>query len=70
MDAFQDIKRRFSNQRQWRDFAAALQCSVNYPAIMGTVRSGSQWFSGGLARASGLTPTVIDADPADCRTAI
>jgi len=56
MDALKDIKKRFSNQRQWRDFAAALQCSGNYPAILNTVRSGGRWFSDGLARASGLAP--------------
>jgi hypothetical protein len=56
VDTFKDIKRRFTNQRQWRDFAAAVQCSVNYPAIVSTLRSGKQWFSDGLARASGLAP--------------
>jgi hypothetical protein len=56
MDALEDIKKRFSNQRQWRDFAAALQGSGNYPAIVSTLRSSGRWFSEGLARASGLTP--------------
>jgi hypothetical protein len=56
MDAFKDIKKRFSNQRQWREFAAALQCPVNYPSIVSTLRTGKQWFSDGLAQASGLTP--------------
>ncbi len=50
--AFEDIKRRFSNQRQWREFVSAVQCSVNYPAAINSLRSGTQWFSGGLAQAS------------------
>jgi hypothetical protein len=70
MDALKDIKRRFSNQRKWRDFVAALQCSGNYPAIVSTVRSSGHWFSDGLARASGLGATVNDANPAELRTAI
>jgi hypothetical protein len=34
MKAFEDVTRKFSNQRQWRDFIAAVQCSVNYPAVI------------------------------------
>jgi hypothetical protein len=58
VNAFEDIKRKFSNQRQWRDFISAVQCSVNYPAAINTLRSGTKWFSDGLAQASGLAPTL------------
>jgi hypothetical protein len=50
--AFEDIKRKFTNQRQWREFVSAIQCSVNYPAAIDSVRSGTKWFSDGLAQAS------------------
>jgi hypothetical protein len=50
--AFQDIKQKFSNQRQWREFVSAVQCSVNYPAAINSLRSGTKWFSDGLAQAS------------------
>jgi hypothetical protein len=50
--AFEDIKRKFANQRQWREFVSAVQCSVNYPAAINTLRSGTKWFSDGLAQAS------------------
>jgi len=61
VNAFEDIKRKFSNQRQWRDFVTAVQCSVNYPAAINAVRSGTKWFSEGLAQASGLAPTLLRA---------
>jgi hypothetical protein len=57
-NAFEDIRRKFSNQRQWREFVSAVQCSVNYPAAINTLRSGTKWFSEGLAQASGLAPTL------------
>ena len=41
--AFEDIKQKFSNQRQWREFVSALQCTVNYPAVVSTLRSGKKW---------------------------
>lgn len=43
--AFEDIRQKFSNQRQWRDFVSALQCTVNYPAVANTLRSGKKWFN-------------------------
>ena len=50
--AFEDIKQKFTNQRQWREFVSALQCTVNYPAaIDNALRSGKKWFNGGLAQA-------------------
>jgi hypothetical protein len=61
VNAFEDFKRKFTNQRQWRDFISAVQCSVNYPAAINTLRSGTQWFSDGLAQASGLAPTLLRA---------
>lgn len=41
--ALKDIKRKFTNQRQWREFVSALQCSVNYPAVVNRLRSGKKW---------------------------
>jgi hypothetical protein len=49
---FTDQKQKFTNQRQWREFVSAVQCSVNYPAAINSVRSGTKWFSDGLAQAS------------------
>ncbi len=59
--AFEDIKRRFTNQRQWREFASAIQCTVNYPAAINTLRSGTKWFSDGLAQASSCLARTLDA---------
>ena len=50
--AFEDIKQKFSNQRQWREFVSAVQCSVNYPAAINSLRTSTKWFSDGLAQAS------------------
>jgi hypothetical protein len=41
--AFEDIRQKFTNQRQWREFVSALQCTVNYPAVVNTLRSGKKW---------------------------
>jgi hypothetical protein len=49
---FTDQKQKFTNQRQWREFVSAVQCSVNYPAAINSLRSGTKWFSDGLAEAS------------------
>jgi hypothetical protein len=43
--ALEDIKQKFTNQRQWREFLSALQCTVNYPAVVNTLRSGKKWFN-------------------------
>jgi hypothetical protein len=56
--AFEDIKRRFTNKRQWREFVSAVQCSVNYPAAINTLRSGTKWFSDGLAQVHALARTL------------
>jgi hypothetical protein len=52
VNALEDIKQKFTNQRQWREFVSAVQCSVNYPAAINSLRSGTKWFSDGLAQAS------------------
>jgi hypothetical protein len=62
VNAFEDIKRKFTNQRQWREFVSAVQCSVNYPAAINSIQSGTKWFSDGLAQASAcFAPTLRDA---------
>ena len=44
--AFADMRRKFTNQRQWREFVSALQCTVNYPAaVANTLRAGKKWFN-------------------------
>ena len=60
-NAFEDIKRKFTNKRQWREFVSAVQCSVNYPAAVNTLRSGTKWFSDGLAQASSCLARTLDA---------
>jgi hypothetical protein len=58
MSEFQDSRRKFSNNRQWRDFVSAVHesvaypCAVTYPKVIGALRSGRDWFSDGAARAS------------------
>jgi hypothetical protein len=58
MSEFQDFKRKFSNNRQWREFVAAVHesvtypCAVTYPKVISALRSGRDWFSDGAARAS------------------
>jgi hypothetical protein len=44
MSQLNDMKRTFSNHRQWRDFIAAVHetvaypCAVTYPNIIGSLR--------------------------------
>lgn len=58
MSDFQDMQRKFSNHRQWREFITAVHesvtypCAVTYPKVIGALRSGRDWFSDGAARAS------------------
>lgn len=61
--AFEDIKQKFSNQRQWREFVSAVQCSVNYPAAINSLRSSTKWFSDGLAQVHAFARTL----PGRCR---
>lgn len=56
--AFEDIKEKFTNQRQWREFVSAVQCSVNYPAAINSLRSGTKWFSDGLAQVHAMARTL------------
>jgi hypothetical protein len=59
MTNFDDVKRKFPNHRQWRDFVAAVHesvtqpCLVTYPKVIGALRSSRDWFNDGAARASG-----------------
>ncbi len=50
--AFENIKQKFTNQRQWREFVSAVQVPVNYPAAINALRYHAKWFSDGLAQAS------------------
>jgi hypothetical protein len=61
VNAFEDFKRKFTNQRQWREFVSAVQCSVNYPAAINTLRSGTKWFSDGLEQASSCLAQTLRA---------
>ena len=56
--AFEDIKQKFTNQRQWREFVSAVQCSVNYPAAINSLRSGTKLFSDGLAQVHAFVRTL------------
>jgi hypothetical protein len=49
--AFDGIRRKFTNQRRWREFVSAVQVSVKYPAAMHALRHHTQWFQ--LARMRG-----------------
>jgi hypothetical protein len=55
MYAFGDMSQRFCNQRQWREFLSAVQCPVDYSAVISTVRAGTKFFYEGLVRVSGLS---------------
>jgi hypothetical protein len=67
MSEFQDVRRKFSNNRQWREFVAAVHesvtypCAVTYPKVISALRSGRDWFSEGAARASGRLTGADDA---------
>jgi hypothetical protein len=58
MTNFDDMRRKFSNHRQWRDFVSAVHesvtypCSVTYPMVLDALRTGRAWFSDGAVRAS------------------
>ena len=58
MSDFQDMRRKFSNNRQWHEFVAAVHesvtypCAITYPKVISALRSGRDWFSDGAARAS------------------
>jgi hypothetical protein len=63
MANFDDVRRKFSNHRQWRDFVAAIHesvaypnsvpaCPVTYPMVLNALRAGRAWFNDGAVRAS------------------
>jgi len=53
-----EVKRKFTNHRQWREFVAAIHesvtqpCAATYPMVLNALRSGRAWFNDGAARAS------------------
>jgi hypothetical protein len=57
MANFHNVRREFSNHRQWREFIAAVHesvaypCSVTYPMVLRALQSGRAWFSDGAVRA-------------------
>jgi hypothetical protein len=67
MTNFDDMRRKFSNHRQWRDVISAVHesmtypCAVTYPMVLDALRSGRAWFSDGAARASNWLSGVEDA---------
>jgi hypothetical protein len=58
MANFDNVTRKFSNHRQWREFIAAVHetvtspCAATYPMVLSALRSGRAWFNDGAARAS------------------
>jgi hypothetical protein len=58
MREFRNFKRKFSNNRQWREFVSAVHesvtypCAATYPKVISALRSGRDWFSDEAARAS------------------
>jgi hypothetical protein len=70
MKTFEEIKSRFSNQRQWRDFVSAVQCSVNYPTVR-HLQFATVFFNSAWARASEHLKQALrlSATPASRRAA-
>jgi hypothetical protein len=66
MTNFDDVRRKFSNHRQWRDVISAVHasmtypCAVTYPMVLDALRSGRAWFSDGAARASNWLSGIED----------
>jgi hypothetical protein len=58
MTNFDDMRRKFSNHRQWREVVSAVHdsmtypCAATYPMVLNALRSGRAWFSDGAARAT------------------
>jgi hypothetical protein len=44
MKALEEMRHSFSNRREWREFAAALQCSVSLPGIIDALRASAARF--------------------------
>lgn len=63
-----DVRPRFSNHRQWREFIAAIHesvvypCSVTYPMVLDALRTGRAWFNDGAARASSWLSGGVGCD--------
>jgi hypothetical protein len=51
LKTLEDIRSRFSNRREWRDFVAAVQCTVNYSTVR-HLHSATMFFNSAWARAS------------------
>jgi hypothetical protein len=66
MKTFEEIKSRFSNQRQWRDFVSAVQCSVNYSTVR-HLHSATMFFNSAWARASEHLKQALNAPDAYTR---
>jgi len=49
MKSLDDIRRKFSNRRQWRDFVSAVQCSVKYPLVLNALRDRAWAFNDSVA---------------------
>jgi hypothetical protein len=70
MTNFDDVRRKFSNHRQWREVISAVHesmtypCAMTYPMVLDALRSGRAWFSDGAARASNWLSGVEETDPA------
>jgi hypothetical protein len=66
MTNFNDVKRKFPNHRQWRDFIAAVHDSVSYPysltypKVIKALRSGRAWFEDGAARNDGSDAVSLE----------
>jgi hypothetical protein len=58
MKALEDIRRKFSNRREWRDFISAVQCSVNYPVVLNALRP-SAWLFNDSVVPRVTTPLVL-----------
>jgi hypothetical protein len=58
MKVLEDIGRKFSNRRQWRDFVSAVQCSVKYPVVLNALRRSAWAFSDGVV-ARVAAPAVL-----------
>jgi hypothetical protein len=58
MKTLDDIRRKFSNRREWRDFVSAVQCSVNYPMVLNALRE-SAWAFNDTVVARVATPVAL-----------
>jgi hypothetical protein len=69
MKTFEEIESRFSNQRQWRDFVAAVsavQSSVNYSTVR-HLQFATMFFNSAWARASEHLRQALNAPGAYTR---